>query len=91
MAEIKLQRRTVYAVDVYHALLEAGWDIEPALSFVQGLPKTDVAPVRRGRWKTTDTLLGQCCVCSVCGSCPTMEYKYCPYCGSLMSGGADNG
>lgn len=39
---------------------------------------------KRGKWTTTDTLLGKCCVCSVCGSCPTMEYKFCPYCGADM-------
>ena len=39
-----------------------------------------------GEWKTEETILGRCCVCSVCGSCPTLEYKYCPYCGAKMKG-----
>ena len=43
-----------------------------------------------GEWKTEDTILGKCCVCSVCGSCPTMEYKYCPYCGAKMKGESDD-
>lgn len=50
-------------------------------------PTADVAPVKHGEWDTTDTPLGRCCICSVCGSCPTMEYNYCPYCGAKMDGG----
>ena len=50
-------------------------------------PTADVAEVKHGEWDTTDTPLGRCCVCSVCGSCPTMEYNYCPYCGAKMDGG----
>lgn len=46
----------------------------------------DVVEVRHGHWNTTDTILGRCCECSVCGSCPTMEYRYCPYCGANMDG-----
>ncbi len=49
-------------------------------------PAADVVEVRRGEWETTDTPLGRCCICSVCGSCPTMEYRYCPYCGAKMDG-----
>lgn len=40
--------------------------------------------VPQGEWTTTDTVLGRCCVCSVCGSCPSMEYRFCPYCGARM-------
>lgn len=50
------------------------------------IPTVDATTVVHGKWTTTDTLLGRCCVCSVCGSCPTMEYKYCPYCGAKMDG-----
>lgn len=67
------------------------YGIESVIEYAENLSAADVAPVRHGYWTTTDTLLGRCCVCSVCGSCPDMEYKYCPYCGSLMDGGADNG
>lgn len=49
-------------------------------------PAADVEEVRHGLWETTDTPLGRCCICSVCGSCPTMEYRYCPYCGAKMDG-----
>lgn len=52
-----------------------------------GTPTADVAEVKHGYWDTTDTILGRCCICSVCGSCPTMEYRYCPYCGAKMDGG----
>ena len=52
----------------------------------QFINKADVVEVRHGDWETSDTILGRCCVCSVCGSCPTMEYRYCPYCGAKMDG-----
>jgi len=51
--------------------------------------KSQYAEVKHGEWDTTDTPLGRCCICSVCGSCPTMEYNYCPYCGAKMDGGKD--
>lgn len=60
------------------------------LKMVGDMPTADVAEARHGYWVTTDTPLGQCCVCSICGGCPTMEYRYCPYCGSRMDGGPDN-
>lgn len=46
----------------------------------------DVAPVVHGRWDMHDTSLGLCCTCSVCGSNPTMQYRFCPYCGARMDG-----
>ena len=58
---------------------------------IENAPTVDARPVVHGRWKTTDTLLGRCCVCSVCGSCPTMEYRYCPYCGADMRDCDGNG
>ena len=39
-----------------------------------------------GWWMTQDTVLGKCCICSVCGGCPNIEYRYCPYCGSFNGG-----
>lgn len=54
---------------------------------IDGKSAADVVEVKHGEWNTTDTPLGMCCVCSVCGSCPTMEYNYCPYCGAKMDGG----
>lgn len=59
----------------------------PVSRIIKEVPAADVAPVVHGEWETSDTPLGKCCVCSVCGSCPTMEYKYCPYCGAKMDGG----
>ena len=59
---------------------------DDAKEIVDKCPTVEAVPVVHGRWKTTDTLLGRCCVCSVCGSCPTMEYRYCPYCGAKMDG-----
>ena len=44
----------------------------------------DVPEIKHGMWKTSETVPGTCCICSVCGSCPTMEYNYCPYCGAKM-------
>ena len=57
-----------------------------AKKLIANAPAADVAPVVHGEWDTSDTPLGRCCVCSVCGSCPTMEYNYCPYCGADMRG-----
>lgn len=54
---------------------------------IRKIPAADVVEVKHGQWQTEDTILGKCCVCSVCGSCPTMEYKYCPYCGAKMDWG----
>ena len=51
-------------------------------------PVADVVEVKHGYWieedENEDSWLGRCCVCSVCGSCPTMDYRYCPYCGAKM-------
>lgn len=58
-----------------------------AKAIILGRRVADVVEVRHGFWHTTDTMLGRCCECSVCGSCPTMEYRYCPYCGAKMDGG----
>lgn len=53
---------------------------------IQEAPTADVAEVKHGEWLIKETALGTCCICSVCGSCPTMEYRYCPYCGADMRG-----
>jgi hypothetical protein len=59
------------------------------INYLKDQSAADVEPVRHGEWNTSDTPLGRCCVCSICGSCPTMEYKYCPYCGAKMDGGKE--
>lgn len=51
----------------------------------------ELVPVVHGRWNREDHYLHEhyittTCVCSVCGSCPTMEYRFCPYCGARMDG-----
>ena len=44
-----------------------------------------VTPAEKvGEWTTTITPLGKCCICSECGSCPPIEYRFCPYCGAKM-------
>lgn len=48
------------------------------------IPTANVREVVYGYWIVTDTPLGRCCVCSVCGSCPTMTYRFCPYCNAEM-------
>ena len=55
-------------------------------SEVLNVPAADVAPVVHGRWDMHDTSLGLCCTWSVCGSNPTMQYRFCPYCGARMDG-----
>lgn len=62
------------------------YGIQIAIDIVEKQPTVDVAEVKHGEWTTTETMLGTCCVCSICGSCPTMEYNYCPYCGANMGG-----
>lgn len=41
MAEIKLNKRVVYAGDVHIALLKEGWSIQDALELVKGLQTVD--------------------------------------------------
>lgn len=60
-------------------------DWKEIVSVIKDTPTADVVKVKRGYWKTDDDpIFGRMCVCSVCGSCPTMEYKHCPYCGAKM-------
>lgn len=52
-----------------------------------GEKKADVAPVRHGRWISTGAIS---CKCSECRHLElktrTLEYAYCPACGTLMDG-----
>ena len=61
------------------------------LEKLDAAPTLEVVPVVHGQWKTTDTYFGKCCACSVCGARPTLEYRYCPYCGAKMDGGNEDG
>ena len=47
MAEIKLTRRVKYAGDIVNGLIDAGWDFERAILFVNNLPD---AKLERPRW-----------------------------------------
>ena len=99
MAEIKLQKRVVYAGDVHIALLKDGWSIADATKFVRELPTAEVEPVRHGRWidKQEDDLTEGMWRCSACGEDfyfledNPSEYgtNYCVNCGARMDGGAD--
>lgn len=87
MAEIKLQKRVVYAGDVHIALLKDGWSIADATKFVRELPTAEVEPVRHTTFKD-----GECMACGWFGDCvDTPHYNYCPGCGARADGGADNG
>ena len=60
-------------------ILEQSINIE----YIKALPP--VKPAEKvGEWTTTITPLGKCCICSECGSCPPIEYRFCPYCGAKM-------
>ena len=59
-------------------------------SILHRTPAADVAPVVHGRWENG-------CVCSVCTSHfgpknreQAPKYRYCPFCGAKMDGGADH-
>lgn len=47
MSEIKLSRRIKYAGDVHKALIECGWNLEVATSFVNRIPDADAVEVVR--------------------------------------------
>lgn len=63
--------------------------IQIILEHLHFAPTIEVERVKHGEWKTTETVLGLCCECSVCGSCLTDEYNYCPNCGAKMRGNTD--
>lgn len=73
------------------AIEQLKWERDTAIKQLQSYgvgfgENKELTEVKHGEWETTDTPLGRCCVCTVCGSCPTMEYNYCPYCGAKMDG-----
>ena len=67
--------------------------IESVIEFVENLPAADVAPVRHGRWMTTDAYPHHL-YCSVCYKTYAKNAKwvneldlptnYCPNCGARM-------
>ena len=60
---------------------------------LKDIPAADVAPVRRGRWKSTGVLVGlmnfeyfyRCTACGRRGG--DTKTNYCPHCGALMDKG----
>jgi len=83
-------RRKGFKRGQYKILYEIGeapcraCEIDDMLNDVEDFPAADVRPVVRGKWKTTRTILGLCCICSVCESCANTESRFCPYCGADM-------
>lgn len=56
---------------------------------IKAIPAADVAPVRHGRWKEHQTMVGYYLECSYCGVKSNMDrmlyaYRYCPHCGAKM-------
>lgn len=65
------------------------------LDEIKAIPSADVAPVRHGHWiKTGSYAFGENEY--LCSECKETEWRssasrlrYCPFCGSMMDGGAD--
>lgn len=96
---IVLVKRVKYAGDVHARLLEAGWDMENATLFVEGIQDADVAPVVHGRWEewwppkhmilTGEEMLWRCSACDAKFSDQENVkecMRYCPRCGARMDG-----
>lgn len=92
MAEIKLQKRVVYAGDVHIALLKDGWSIADATKFVRELPTAEVEPVRRGQLGISylDEYFGEFADCKERGTDNILPCNYCRQCGRKIDGGAEN-
>ena len=58
---------------------------------VDTIPSDDVAPVRHGRWLPQVVLGQKAWDCSECKTLGSPHWKWCPVCGAMMDGGADNG
>lgn len=79
--------------DRKHANEHFIFGIESVIEFVENLPTADVAPVRHGRWMTTDAYPHHL-YCSVCYKTYAKNAKwvneldlptnYCPNCGARM-------
>lgn len=61
------------------------------ISIIDSIPTVDVEPVKRGRWKKHDNLMGEYYHCSVCDTRTEVEtcmgdpiFVYCPFCGAKM-------
>lgn len=62
---------------------------------LNSIPAADVAPVRHGRWvekgKYTFGIMYDCSLCENRILDNGHPWNYCPNCGAMMDGGADNG
>lgn len=57
---------------------------------IENFPAADVAPVVHGQWGSNGIPDSMLSACSVCGfGCGAYSFRYCPYCGAKMDGGAD--
>lgn len=70
-------------------------DEDTILDLVDSVPTADVVPVVHGRWERRRNVW----YCTNCGKGYKITYgavaanmhNYCPHCGAVMDGGADNG
>ena len=84
---IERQRAIVDACNSLELYPSEYAELENALNRI---PAADVAPVRRGRWKSTGVLVGlmnfeyfyRCTACGRRGG--DTKTNYCPHCGALM-------
>lgn len=95
MAEYIDREAAVDAVtDIYYDTPEINLTAEKFEAAINGIPATDVAPVRHGRWEdSTDEWLGtDVYTCSKCresyvlleGTPKENLWHYCPNCGAKM-------
>lgn len=80
--ERKALRDTLYDAD---AITMSG------VKILNQFPGADVAPVRHGRWLPQVVLGQKAWDCSECKTLGSPHWKWCPVCGAMMDGGADNG
>lgn len=80
-------------------LMDAAPYFEKAAQMLEKLPAADVAPVVHGRWivRFDGPYKRRRCYCSHCGKhngvggiAQNQEKPYCPNCGAMMDGGADD-
>lgn len=70
-----------------------GWNC--AIDIIENAPTVDARPVVHGRWEERYVPNGKYVAwdgfyCSVCGR-KAAKTKYCPFCGSQMDGGNEDG
>lgn len=64
--------------------------LEPS-QYIEVLPAADVAPVAHGRWIPFHSeIAGDIQYCSACEIGFASKTDYCPNCGAIMDGGAEN-